>query len=250
MSYLLFHLIFIIPPILLLGVTLPAPLREIGGRRAQLALPLIAIVALTYTTPWDNYLVARNVWWYGAGRVLGTIGYVPIEEYLFFVLQPLLTGLVFYHFYSRLDTPKKTASASSSWGGFITFSAFTALGVISLLLGGPRSLYSGLVLTWSCPLLAGMWLYGGEVLWAHRTVLSYAVGFSTLYLWAVDAIAIRLEIWTISQDATLGLKVGSLPLEEAIFFLVTNLLVGKGILLLLNTPGPVSEAFPQTDMAE
>jgi lycopene cyclase domain-containing protein len=182
--------------------------------------------------------------------VLGTIGYVPIEEYLFFVLQPLLTGLVFYHFYSRLQPSKEEISSFPSWGGFVAFSALTALGVISLLWGSHNNLYLGLVLTWSCPLLAGMWLYGGEVLWAHRRILFYAVGLSTLYLWAADAIAIHLGIWTISEDATLGLKVGSLPLEEALFFLVTNLLVTKGILLLLDIKEPISEAVPHIDRVE
>jgi lycopene beta-cyclase len=40
--------------------------------------------------------VWRGVWGYGADRVIGTIGYVPVEEYLFFILQPLLTGLWLY----------------------------------------------------------------------------------------------------------------------------------------------------------
>jgi len=93
MSYLVFHLVLILPPILLMAATLPSSLNDLGGWRARIALPLIALIALTYTTAWDNYLVARDVWWYGPGRVLATIGFVPVEEYLFFVLQPVLTGL-------------------------------------------------------------------------------------------------------------------------------------------------------------
>jgi len=102
-----------------------------------------------------------------------------------------------------------------------------------LLSGQPRELYLGLVLTWASPLLAGMWLYDGETLWAHRRTLLVAVGVPTVYLWVADAIAIAAGIWTISSTYTLGLAVGSLPLEEATFFLMTNLLVVKGILLLL-----------------
>lgn len=244
MSYLTFHLLFILPPILLLGATLPRSFCEIGGRRAQIALPLIAFVALSYTTPWDNYLVARNVWWYGSGRVLGTIGYVPIEEYIFFVLQPLLTGLVFFHIYARVETPAETPSTKSAWGGFLVFSACAAAGASALMLDSPNGLYMGLVLTWSCPLLAGMWLYGGETLWAYRKTLSYAVGLSTLYLWGLDALAIHQGIWTISQKATLGLKIGNLPLEEATFFLVTNFLVVKGVLLLLHATHETENAPP------
>ncbi len=55
MSYFVFHLVFILPPILLLALVQPSPLAGIGGLRARLALPLIALMALVYTTPWDNY---------------------------------------------------------------------------------------------------------------------------------------------------------------------------------------------------
>jgi lycopene cyclase domain-containing protein len=232
MSYLVFHLVFILPPILLMAATLPTPLDELGGWRARIALPLIALIALTYTTAWDNYLVARNVWWYGPGRVLATIGFVPIEEYMFFVLQPILTGLFLFQYLARWDGSLPNPRPRTAWGGFLLFSVLTAGGIL-LLTGEQAGLYMGLVLTWASPLLAGMWLYDGETLWAHRRTLLYAVGIPTVYLWGADAIAIATGIWTISSTYTLGLAVGSLPLEEATFFLMTNLLVVKGILLLL-----------------
>ena len=55
------------------------------------ALPVTAFV---YTTPWDNFLVFREVWSYPPDRVLGRVGYVPYEEYAFFVLQTLISGLL------------------------------------------------------------------------------------------------------------------------------------------------------------
>jgi lycopene cyclase domain-containing protein len=232
MTYLVFHLVLVVPPIVLMAVTLPSSLDDLGGWRARAALPLIAAIALTYTTAWDNYLVAREVWWYGPDRVLATIGFVPVEEYLFFVLQPILTGLFLFHYLLRAEGTVPSSGAGSAWGGFFAFTAISAAGAF-LLSGGPEGLYMGLVLTWACPLLAGMWLYDGETLWAHRRTLLYAVGVPTVYLWVADAIAITAGIWTISSTYTLGLAVGSLPVEEATFFLVTNLLVVKGILLLL-----------------
>ena len=88
MTYLEFHLVFILPVIVILVIfTLPLTVKQI------LALLTIALIALLYTTPWDNYLVWRGIWDYPEGRVLATIGYVPLEEYLFFILQSVLTGL-------------------------------------------------------------------------------------------------------------------------------------------------------------
>ncbi len=233
MSYLEFHLLFILPVILLMGTTLPRSLDEMGGWRARWAIPLVAVIAFSYTTPWDNYLVAKEVWWYGPDRVWATIGFVPIEEYLFFILQPVLTGLFFFQYVGRWGTASQEASSRSAWGGFLLFLGVALLGGILLLSNWQSGLYMGLVLSWAAPLLSGMWLYDGQTLWTHRTTLLYTVGIPTLYLWVGDAVAIRSGIWTISSEYTIGLTPLGLPIEEATFFLVTNLLVVKGILLLL-----------------
>ena len=72
-------------------VGLPVHLRNFPGWAVIL---LHVAVAVIYTTPWDNYLVATGVWWYDPALVTGvTLGWVPIEEYTFFVLQTLLTGM-------------------------------------------------------------------------------------------------------------------------------------------------------------
>lgn len=111
MSYFTFHLIFVVPPILLLAWLQRQSFTN-EGRRARLALPLIALIAFVYTTPWDNYLVWRGIWEYGISRVVGTIGYVPVEEYLFFMLQPILTGLWLYWLLARDNESLQQKSSS------------------------------------------------------------------------------------------------------------------------------------------
>ncbi len=92
MTYPLFLLIFLVIPVTLLAWVLRRRMRVAWWRRA-LALTIIA--ALIYTTPWDNYLVATRVWSYDPSRVWNVVvGVVPLEEYLFFVLQTTLTGLL------------------------------------------------------------------------------------------------------------------------------------------------------------
>jgi len=46
-----------------------------------------------------------------------------------------------------------------------------------------------------------------------------------------DNYAISDGIWHINPEHIIGLQVASLPLEEAIFFLVTNMMVAQGIIL-------------------
>ncbi len=92
MTYPLFLLLFLAIPIAALAFALRKDLR---ARWWLIAVGLTILVALVYTTPWDNYLVATRVWSYAPARVWNIIlGYVPLEEYLFFVLQTILTGLI------------------------------------------------------------------------------------------------------------------------------------------------------------
>jgi lycopene cyclase domain-containing protein len=101
MTYLGILGLFLLPPLLILIVLVPHDVwRHIwrGGVRTNwepyLYILLIIALALIYTTPWDNYLVATGVWWYDPKSVTRlTLGCVPIEEYIFFILQTALTGL-------------------------------------------------------------------------------------------------------------------------------------------------------------
>lgn len=99
MTYLLFLILFLGVPIVALVLLLRdgSVLLRNAGRLAGLAA-----VALIYTTPWDNYLAASRLWIYERSLTLGIfIGFVPLEEYLFFVLHTLLVGLLALYLYRR-----------------------------------------------------------------------------------------------------------------------------------------------------
>jgi lycopene beta-cyclase len=263
MTYLQFHLVFLVPPLVVLLARLPRA-AVVFGPRAWWTLPAIALIALVYTTPWDNYLVYRGIWWYGPDRVLGLIGYVPVEEYLFFILQPLLTGAFMYWLLLRAGQGPAVADTSVSLngnsrahgrgasavagtvlrGGFVLLpTGPRALGVMLYLLaaaGGAlaltftRGLYLGLILVWAAPVLAAQWLFVAPGVVRAPRLFAVAVAVPTLYLWVADRIAIGAGIWSISPEYTTGLHLLGLPVEEALFFLVTNLLVVQGVLLFLN----------------
>ncbi len=238
MTYFQFLLAFILPPILLLTLVQPRPWAAVGARTALKWLAVVALIALVYTTPWDNYLVWRGVWGYGAERVVGTLGYVPVEEYLFFLLQPLLTGLFF--FLARAKWPPDSVPpppllrplATAAWA------AVAAAGGAALWLGPERWLYFGLILAWAAPALAGMTWTGAPKLWADRRAAAVALVVPTLYLWIADRTAIRLGIWDISDRYSVGLDPLGLPVEEATFFLLTNWLCVQGLAMFLPDPVP------------
>lgn len=231
LTYLLFHLLFIVPPI----VALWGVLRNAGIRTVEWAgIATIAVIAFLYATPWDNYLVANNIWYYGNDRVLGTIGAVPVEEYLFFVLQPILTGMwliwVQRRMKLRLDPPGSLHAGFWAAGGFI---ALTLTSVALLVNNVESATYLALILVWASPIMALHYAVGGTELRARWRTLLWGIIPPTLYLSFVDALAIADRIWTITPATSTGWHIGNLPIEEALFFLVTNMMIVQGVLLFV-----------------
>ncbi|HEX6041024.1 lycopene cyclase domain-containing protein [Longimicrobium sp.] len=230
MTYLQFHLVFILPPLFLVALASRGSLRRLGAR-ALPSLVGVVLIALVYTTPWDTELIRRGVWGYGPERVMGTIGLIPIEEYMFFVLQPLLAGLWFYRLVPPDLSDAAPPSATMRWSGTAVYALLALLGV--WLLQRREGTYMGMILAWAAPVLAAQWaLIAGRIAAAPRAFI-LGIAVPTAYLWVADAIAIHLGIWHISKTQTLGVRFGSLPLEEATFFLATTLLCVQGLTLFL-----------------
>lgn len=205
------------------------------------AIILHAVIAVLYTTIWDNYLVATGVWWYDPARVTGlTIGYVPIEEYTFFVVQPILAGLWLIFLLRRLRLPAGQSPDSTiawtTWRSWVAIiSAVIWVGSVILLASGWQpGIYMGLELVWAVPPIALQLLFGADILWRYRRVVGLTLIPLTIYLSVADAIAINIGIWSISPQKSVGVLFGGiLPLEEFLFFLLTNTLVTFGIALVL-----------------
>ena len=236
MTYLQFHLIFTLPPLLLLAFLTYRAARQGRVPRAGLvALGVHVLLALVYTTPWDNYLVARGVWGYGENRVLFTLGWVPVEEYLFFVVQTLLTGLWVLLLHRRGGARAEAGQTHSGvWNrsvGALIWLGLAAAGVLAL--GVEKGTYFGLIAAWAAPVLALQWGFGGDLLVKRWRVLLPAFLIPTLYLWLADRLALGAGIWWIAPELSSGLHGFGLPVEEALFFLLTNLLVVFGMVLAL-----------------
>ena len=62
----------------------------------------------------------------------------------------------------------------------------------------------------------------------------FLAGVMIPFLWLsfADRLAIGDGIWDISLDRSLGIFILGLPLEEAVFFLITNILIVQGLLAL------------------
>lgn len=214
-------------------------------------LGLLVLVAFTYTTPWDNYLVQNEVWTYPPGAVLFTIGYVPVEEYAFFIIQTVMTGLLMrlLQAWRPADTPP-TPNPTARIVGTALFASLSVMGWVMVAVAG-QWLYLGLILGWACPILTLMWSLGGHVLLSRWRVLAWGIVPMTLYLWAADWYAItQAGIWDITDATRTGVELAGLPVEEALFFLVTNMMVAQGLVMLerpaiVETVGRLTGQRPQ-----
>lgn len=242
MSYLEFLALFVVLPTLLL-LALAFWFRRVRQscglplRRHWLGVAILAGIAFVWTTPWDNFLVARQVWGYGPDRVLATIGFVPVEEYAFFLLQPALVGAFLYFL---LRPP---LAGSTTWrrkqtilrvGGVLVTVAIVAGALVALSF--TPSTYLGLILVWFAPPVALQWCFDPMTIIRQWRVIFSGTALPTLYLALADSFALADGIWEIARPTATGLALGNLPIEELLFFGITSLLLAQGLVLWHSLP--------------
>jgi lycopene cyclase domain-containing protein len=214
-----------------------------NGRAVWTAIGIHVLLAVFYTTPWDNYLVATGVWYYNPKLVTGfVIGYVPIEEYTFFVVETILSGLWWWFLARRFDfasaplseegnfKPNKRLIQITSGLLIITWMIFTYL----FFFGDAKWTYLSIILFWALPAILSQLLFGADILWHYRKLVFWAIMIPGLYLSLMDIVALSDTTWSISPTQTTGvLFFEILPLEEVVFFFITSVLITFGMTLLL-----------------
>jgi lycopene beta-cyclase len=244
-TYFEFLWCFLVLPIVLLGLLV---WRDRQGRQRLpvspgvahpwLVLGLLIVVAVIYTTPWDNYLVATRVWWYNPRLVTGiTFGWVPLEEYVFFVLQPILIVLWSQWVARRAPTARQDVSLPVRLLALGLLTGVWIGALVILVVEWRPGRYLGLELAWALPPILIQVAVGMRTVAQKRWLLALTVVPVTLYLSVADNLAISMGIWTISPASSLGVMVGALPLEECLFFLLTTTLVSVGFVLAAQQRG-------------
>jgi lycopene cyclase domain-containing protein len=90
MTYARFLGLFVVVPILFLVWRY----RRTFTLRSLAPMGILLVVVYAATSPWDNVAVKWGLWGFDPERIWGIkLGYLPLEEYLFFGLQTLLVGL-------------------------------------------------------------------------------------------------------------------------------------------------------------
>jgi lycopene beta-cyclase len=246
MTYAQFLLAFLAPVVTLAVGLLIFRIRRCRrkGRRllpnsAPALIALLLGVALFYTTPWDSWLIGHAVWGYPPGSVMGTLFRVPYEEYLFMIGMTLFTSCwALTVSVGRVPQATPTPAWGLRWSaprrilataGWLTVAGAGAAAAAM----APKALYLGSQLAWFGVPLAVQAACGADLLSESRRLRLLGLA-TTIPLWVADAVAIKAGAWHVSSSYTVGVALSGLPLEEATFFLLVNLLIVNALVLYLD----------------
>lgn len=225
LSYMEVHLRYTLPVIGMLVLVA----RPFISQSEVFKIAVVSAIAVIYTTPWDNFMVYKGVWTFSANRVLMFIGYAPVEEYMFFVLQTVLTGL-WTLLCVRWRTPctcfnyDRRSYQLIRWIPIVPLVAATVVCYWTAVPGRP-TFYLCCLLYWICPVLVFLWYNVGNYTVRMLGSSSVAVAVPTVYLCWVDKISIEDGVWSINESDSLGMFTDHLPIEEALFFMIVNITV-------------------------
>ncbi|KAH9888676.1 hypothetical protein F4778DRAFT_403628 [Xylariomycetidae sp. FL2044] len=249
-DYALVHLKYTIPLAGLLTLVLRPLLTRRDWSKA-LALILVAFVA---TLPWDSYLIHRGVWTYPPDAITGLrLFAVPAEELFFFVIQTYITSMLYILMnkpvlHAQFLTNKDDSSSNAHKiraAGQVVLALCILIGAYLVMKGGEGT-YLGLILVWACPFALLTWTFSGYFLVKLPAIcIATPIIAPTFYLWVVDELALGRGTWSIESGTKLGWCLwGSLDLEEAVFFLLTNALIVFG-LVAFDRGMAVFDTFPE-----
>ncbi len=209
-----------------------------GGEAAAFAWVLLAV--MIFTTPWDNYAAKWGIWGFPREKYSLRIGYLPVEEYLFFILQSvnvMLTVRALFHFFPEWMTGQETSV--DNWTLLYLGVSIIPWAVIVWQLRlmrkkqGPRVNYA-IHLAWFLPVVYAQWILAPPLFFGHFWLLLLVMAIFGLYYSLADLVAVRAGTWFFDEKQITGFKVaGVLPWEEIAFFYLTTLLVAQSYLLLL-----------------
>lgn len=237
MTYLRFHLVFNLPLLAILAV-LNATVPGAEGEAPALGLVLMAV--LVFTTPWDNLAAKWGIWGFPREKYSLRLGYLPIEEYAFFLLQSLNVMLAIralFHFLPDWQTGQETEL--NRWTGICLVASIIPWGLVAAQMiwlrrkAGSRVNYA-VHLAWFLPVIYFQWILAPPLFFAHAALLALVMAFFGVYYTLADLVAVQGGTWFFDEKQITGWKLGGiLPWEEIAFFFLTSLLVAQSYLLLL-----------------
>ena len=97
-----------------------------------------------------------------------------------------------------------------------------------------RFKYLFLELAWFLPVIVGQWLIAPRIMRSRWKAVPLVALPLAAYLTSKDKAALEGGTWTINEETSTGAKIGGVPIEEGIFFLLTSWVSAQGMILLVD----------------
>lgn len=131
LTYMEVHLYYTLP----LLAALMMIHRPFSSALTNFKLVFLCVVAFSTASIWDNYIVYHNAWWYCPTCVTAVIGYVPLEEYMFFIIMTVMTvhftSLVMRWELPILSIKPDTSPFVCNTARYVPVLILTTIGIIS-----------------------------------------------------------------------------------------------------------------------
>ncbi len=206
----------------------------------SLAFGLVLLAVMIFTTPWDNLAAKWGIWGFPREKYSLRIGYLPVEEYAFFLLQSvnvMLAVRLLFCLFPNWMTGQETGIGK--WTLLCLGVSAIPWGIVALQLrwlrkkSGPHVNYA-IHLAWFLPVIYAQWVLAPWLFLAHAGLLAVVTAAFGVYYTLADLAAVRAGTWFFDEKQITGVKLGRiLPWEEIAFFFLTTLLVAQSYLLLL-----------------
>ncbi|KAI8975962.1 phytoene synthase [Pilobolus umbonatus] len=228
LTYMEVHLYYTVPVLFLLFYLL----KPFHSSNDTLKYYFLLFMAVSTASVWDNYIVYHKAWSYCPTCVVAVIGYVPLEEYMFFGIMTLMT-VAFTNLVMRWKIPSFYLRPQTPFLQTILVRFVPMVGLLTiaykawnLAIPGKSLFYGGCILWYVCPVLALLWYGAGEYMIRRFPSVLLSITLPTLYLCWVDKVAISAGTWDISLRTSTGkMVVPHLPVEEFMFFLLINVVL-------------------------
>lgn len=207
-------------------------LRPLTGSFDKFRHISICVLMLIYTAPWINYTMHRHSLKYHKDTVITTVDELPIERYIFFIMQMIFTSL-WTSLCSRWTfSALYLKSTNRIQFHLIRYSVITLM-VAAMYFGwkhsisGNKTFYLGSMVWWFLLAAIILWRFSGPYIWKRYKEYLASIFLPSIYFCYVDLIAMRNGHWQINKATSLGVFpiCNDLPLEEIAFIFLTNSLV-------------------------
>lgn len=228
------HLKYTIPP----AIALTLLYHPLLSRTDVYKIAFLISIAVVSTLPWDSYLIRNNIWAYPPDVIIGpTLFSIPAEEVFFFIIQTYNTTLIYLILNKPIFHPNYMSSAKPQKSSGFQWNAGQVILAGSVIVGagliwrGNEGTYLGLIIAWAGPFALLLWSLSSQFLIAlPLSSTAVPIALPTLYLWLVDTLALKRGTWVIGSGTKLGIHLwDGLEIEEAFFFLATNVLIVFGL---------------------